>query len=56
MPEGGISDEELLKRLSAIYSEAFVAVVGKELLNARKAGMKSGSGKSTPVSLTGCTI
>ncbi len=35
MPEGGISDEELLKRLSAINSEAFVAVVAKELAEAR---------------------
>ncbi len=34
MPEVGISDEELLKRLSAIYSEAFVAVVAKELMDA----------------------
>ncbi len=35
MPEGGISDEELLKRLSAIQGEAFVAVVAKELADAR---------------------
>ncbi len=35
MPEGGFSDDELLQRLSAIYSEAYVAVVGKELLDAR---------------------
>ncbi len=38
MAEGGISDGELLKRLSAIQSEAFVAVVGKELAEARAAG------------------
>ena len=36
MPEGGISDEELLKRLGAIYTEAFVATVAKELAEARK--------------------
>jgi putative transposase len=33
--EGGLSDELLLKRLSAIYSEAFVAGVAKELADAR---------------------
>ena len=32
---GGISDEELLKRLSAIYGEAFVAGVAMELADAR---------------------
>jgi putative transposase len=31
MPVGGIADEELLKRLLAIYNEAEVAVVAKEL-------------------------
>jgi putative transposase len=36
MAEGGISDEELLKRLSAIYGEAFVAGVAQELVDARK--------------------
>jgi putative transposase len=36
MPEAGISDEELLKRLGAIYTEAFVATVAKELKGARK--------------------
>jgi len=36
MPENGISDEELLKRLGAIYTEAFVATVAKELKDARK--------------------
>ncbi|MEY4246190.1 MAG: Transposase like, partial [Verrucomicrobiota bacterium] len=34
MAEGGISDVELLKRLSAIYGEAFVAVVAQELIDA----------------------
>ena len=38
MPEGGIRDEELLKRLSATNSEAFVAVVAKELAEARAEG------------------
>ena len=38
MPEGGISDVELLKRLSATNSEAFVAVVAKELAEARAEG------------------
>ncbi len=37
MPAEGISDAELLKRLSAIQTEAFVAVVAKELVDARKA-------------------
>lgn len=37
MAEGGLSDESLLKRLSAIYSEAFVAGVAKELADARTA-------------------
>ena len=32
MPEGGISDEELLRRLRAIYSEAEVAVVAVEVV------------------------
>jgi REP element-mobilizing transposase RayT len=35
MPEGGISEEVLLKRLSGIYSEAFVAGVAKELADTR---------------------
>ncbi len=38
MPEAGISDEELLKRLSAIQSEAFEAGVARELTDARSAG------------------
>lgn len=36
MADGGISDEILLKRLSAIYGEAFVAEVTAELADARK--------------------
>jgi putative transposase len=35
MPAGGILDDELLKRISATNSEAFVAVVAKELAEAR---------------------
>ena len=31
MPEGGISDEELLKRLRATSTEVAVALVAKEL-------------------------
>ena len=38
MEEGGISDGELLKRLSAIYTEAFVARVAQEIAEARAAG------------------
>ena len=37
MAEGGLSDEALLKRLSAIYNEAFVAGVAMELTDARAA-------------------
>ena len=37
MVVGGLSDEALLTRLSAIYSEAFVAGVAKELADARAA-------------------
>ena len=37
MPEGGISDEELLERLSATSSEAVVADVARELAEARRA-------------------
>jgi putative transposase len=36
MPDNGIPDEELLKRLGAIYTEAFVATLAKELMEARK--------------------
>jgi REP element-mobilizing transposase RayT len=35
MQEGGLSDEELLKRLKAIYTKAYVAGVAKELAEAR---------------------
>jgi len=38
MPEGGITDRELLKRLGAVYGEAFVAGVEAELAGARKDG------------------
>ena len=38
MPEGGISDGELLKRLSATNTESFMAVVAKELREARSQG------------------
>ena len=38
VPDGGISDEELLKRLSAIQSEAIVAMVARELAEARATG------------------
>ena len=37
MAESGLSDEELLKRLSAIYGEVFVAGVAQELGDARTA-------------------
>ncbi len=40
MPEGGISDSELLKRLSACSGDALVAGVEKDLLDARKEGDK----------------
>jgi putative transposase len=35
MPEGGLTDDELLKRLSATSTEAFVAEVARELAEAR---------------------
>jgi len=38
MAKGRLSDEALLQRLSALYSEAFVAGVAAELTEARKAG------------------
>jgi putative transposase len=38
VPEGGITDELLLKRLAGLYSEAFVDGVAQELANARKEG------------------
>jgi putative transposase len=60
MAEGGISDEELLKRLSAIYGEAFVAGVAQELADARAAiytserGMNEAVRRSTSALPTGC--
>ncbi len=44
MADSGLSDRELLKRLSAIYGEAFVAGVGRELAAARLAGYSEESG------------
>jgi REP element-mobilizing transposase RayT len=44
MGEGGISDEVLLKRLSAIYGEDFVAGVAQELADVRKAVYTSDGG------------
>ncbi len=41
MPADGISDEELLRRLAATNSEAFVAVVANELAEARAQGRES---------------
>jgi putative transposase len=41
VPMHGISDEMLLKQLSAIQSEAFVAEVARELEEAREAGKES---------------
>ena len=35
-PKSGLSDEELLKRLGGLYPKAFVAVVAKELAEARQ--------------------
>ncbi len=35
-PKAPLSDEQLLKRLSALYSKAFVATVAKELADARQ--------------------
>jgi putative transposase len=49
MAEGGISDEVLLKRLSAIYGEDFVAGVARELADARKAVYTSDSGMAESV-------
>ena len=40
MVAGGISDDELLKRLGAIYTEAYVAGVAEDLAEARRAGLK----------------
>jgi REP element-mobilizing transposase RayT len=41
MVMGGLGDEELLERLKAIYSEAVVAGVAKEIAEARAAGDES---------------
>ena len=49
MAEGGLSDEELLKRLSAIYGEAFVAGVAQELGDARTAVYANESGMGEAV-------
>ena len=49
MEDGGISDETLLKRLSAIYSEAFVAGVAKEVADARSAVNVAHSGMDEAV-------
>ena len=49
MADGGLSDEELLKRLSAIYGEAFVAGVAKELADARTADYSSEGGMGEAV-------
>lgn len=39
MPQGGLTDEELLKRLRAIYSDAVVSLADKELREAREKGL-----------------
>ena len=44
MAEGGIPDEVLMKRLSALYGEGFVGGVALELANARKAVYTSETG------------
>ena len=49
MAEEGISDEKLFTRLSAIYGEAFVAGVVKELADARTAVYASDSGMNEAV-------
>jgi len=46
MPEGGLSDAELLKRLGAIYNEVQVAEVATELKEARKMIRKGLAGES----------
>ena len=46
---GGLSDEELLKRLTSIYSEAFVAGLAKELLEARSADYVAENGMDEAV-------
>jgi REP element-mobilizing transposase RayT len=49
MAEAGLSDKELLKRLSALYSEAFVAGVARELADARAAVYTSDAGMGEAV-------
>ncbi len=49
MAEAGLSDEELLKRLSAIYGDALVAAVAKELADARTAVHTNESGTDEAV-------
>ncbi len=49
MAEGGLSDDELLKRLAAIYSEAFVAGVAQELADAKAAVYVEESGLDAAV-------
>jgi putative transposase len=46
LAEGGLSDDLLLQRLSALYSEAFVAGVAAELAEARKSGSEDDVGES----------
>ncbi|KAB2639492.1 MAG: hypothetical protein DVB25_05525, partial [Verrucomicrobia bacterium] len=44
MADGGLSDEELLKRLGGLYSEVVVAGVAAELMEARKSSIGEGDG------------
>jgi REP element-mobilizing transposase RayT len=39
MPEGGLTDEELLQRLRALYNDAIVLEVAKQLKEAREKGL-----------------
>ncbi len=50
MTDAGITDEELLKRLSALYGEAFVAGVAKELAETKKAVYTSDNGMNEAIS------
>lgn len=49
MAETGLSDEDLLHRLSALYSAAFVAQVAKELADARSASTPLDSENPTAI-------
>ena len=49
MAEGGLSDEALLTRLSAVYGEAFVAGVAKELADARAVCYTTEGGRDAAV-------